>query len=54
MGALGGFNLWEQYNYFFNVTDQGAFRGEEMSPDGYYYRQSHEIGTGWGYLTAVF
>ncbi|MET3904669.1 VCBS repeat-containing protein [Paenarthrobacter sp. 4246] len=54
MGALGGFNLWEEYNYFFNVTDQGAFRGEEMSPDGYYYRQSHEIGTGWAYLTAVF
>lgn len=54
MGPLGGFNLWEQYNYFFNVTDQGAFRGEEMSPDRYYYRQSHEIGTGWGYLTAVF
>lgn len=54
MGPLGGFNPGEIYNYFFSVTDQGVFRGEEMSTDSYSYRQSYQIGTGWGYLTAVF
>ncbi|WP_314324964.1 VCBS repeat-containing protein [Paenarthrobacter ilicis] len=54
MGPMGGLNSTEMYNYFFAVTDQGEFRVEQMSHEGYYYRQSYQIGTGWGYLTAVF
>ncbi|MFF1831652.1 FG-GAP repeat domain-containing protein [Paenarthrobacter sp. NPDC058040] len=55
MGGLGGFNTSEPYNYFFSVTDQGVFKTEQMGSELYSYsRQTHEPGSGWGYLTAVF
>ena len=55
LGGLGQFNNQESYNYFFSVSNRGSFIAESLAPQMYSsYRQTREVGSGWGYLTAVF